>query len=360
MEEKKSKRTRSGGIQPEPSISKRPVSLGLANLGNTCYANSVIQVLNHIKEFKWLLSSLNSKHFWRLAPNETFCSIWYMLKIMKDGFTSTSDFLRSEEVLDIIKNVWGDSMMVGMQQDAHEFLVKLIENFSHTWSAKNIKPKTNIKWDHSDCNDISKIFKGTMVSSIKCSNWKSNNKTMQPFFELNLDLDKKLFEDEYLEGNNQYSWSNCDSLTDATKTCKIESAPPILIVSLNRFNHYGLKMKTKWEYPTDLDLSSNIQGKKKNLQYELIASIVHDGRFSFKGHYYSYVKSFNKKWYKLDDSHVTEVTNSDEMIKWGPYILFYSMKPSSRKLWYDVDVWEHKHLKPKELKPFKLRLKQGN
>lgn len=294
MEERKIKITRSSRNNSRTTEVKRPVSLGLANLGNTCYANSVIQVLNHIKEFKGLLSSLSSKHFWRLAPDESFCSIWYMLKIMKDGFTSNSEFLRAEEVLDIIKNVWGDTMMVGMQHDAHEFLVKLIENFSHTWSSKNIKSKTKIKCQHSDWNDISKIFKGTMVSSIKWSNWHSNNKTMQPFFELNLDLDKKLLEDEVLEGNNQYSWSKCDTLTDAIKTCKIESAPPILIVSLNRFNHYGLKMKKKWEYPTELNLSNNIQAKKKNLQYELIAMIVHEGRFSFKGHYYSYIKSFNK------------------------------------------------------------------
>lgn len=158
MEERKIKITRSSRNSSRTIEVKRPVSLGLANLGNTCYANSVIQVLNHIKEFKELLSGLSSKHFWRLAPNESFCSIWYMLKIMKDGFTSNSEFLRAEEVLDIIKNVWGDTMMVGMQHDAHEFLVKLIENFSHTWSSKNIKPKTNIKCQHSDWNDLSKIF----------------------------------------------------------------------------------------------------------------------------------------------------------------------------------------------------------
>ena len=39
-----------------------PIALGLSNLGNTCYANSVIQVLIHIREFYDILSNLKSKH----------------------------------------------------------------------------------------------------------------------------------------------------------------------------------------------------------------------------------------------------------------------------------------------------------
>jgi uncharacterized UBP type Zn finger protein len=40
---------------------RSPIALGLSNLGNTCYANSVIQALMHIREFYDILSNLSSK-----------------------------------------------------------------------------------------------------------------------------------------------------------------------------------------------------------------------------------------------------------------------------------------------------------
>lgn len=55
-------------------------------------------------------------------------------------------------------------MIVGMQEDAHEFLVKLRESLIHTWSKKSIKLDRKSTCKHNDCNDISKIFKGTVIS----------------------------------------------------------------------------------------------------------------------------------------------------------------------------------------------------
>jgi len=83
------------------------------------------------------------------------------------------------------------------------------------------------------------------------------------------------------------------------KYAKIDSAPPILILNLNLFNKYGHKMKSRFDYPMSFDLKSCIVHKKKSkLIYELTALIIHEGRFSFRGHYFSYVKGFDNKWYK--------------------------------------------------------------
>jgi len=50
--------------------------------------------------------------------------------------------LRAEEILDIIKNVSNGNMIVGLQQDAHEFLVLLLENLISTWPKKNFISKS--------------------------------------------------------------------------------------------------------------------------------------------------------------------------------------------------------------------------
>lgn len=250
-------------------------------------------------------------------------------------------------------------MIVGLQQDAHEFLVKLLDSLIHTWSKKGIKPKNGKVCKHNECNDVSKIFKGTMVSSIKWMTCHSENKCTQPFYELNLDFERKLLDAEILEGTNQYNCSHWDNLSDAIKTWKIKMAPPILIINLNRFNRYGLKMKKEFDYPLVLDLSDHVtEVKKTKLVYELTALIIHEGRFSFKGHYFSFVKGFDNKWYKCDDAAIKQVEDNNEILTSCPYILFYSMRPASRKAYLNTDTWEHAQVeKPKKQPKVKAKSK---
>lgn len=233
-------------------------------------------------------------------------------------------------------------MIVGMQQDAHEFLLKLIENLVQTWSKKTPKGKPKHGWRHYDCNELGKVFKGTLVNTIKCSTCTSEYSSVFPFYELNLIWDKELLSDETLDGNNQYKCENWDMMSDAIKTSKIDTAPPVLIVSLNRFNSYGLKLKKHFDYPMQLDLTSHFNKKgKRKLVYELTALVIHEGRFSFRGHYFSYVRAFNKQWYKFDDSNVTLVSDESQVMSSCPYILFYRMKPESRKEYLNHELWEH-------------------
>jgi len=41
-------------------------------------------------------------------------------------------------------------MTVGMQEDAHEFLIKLLESLIHTWSLKGIKLNNYSSCEHND------------------------------------------------------------------------------------------------------------------------------------------------------------------------------------------------------------------
>ena len=77
----------------------------------------------------------------------------------------------------------------------------------------------------------------------------------------------------------------------------------------------------------DLDLSEfHLNGDKSN--YKLYAVLVHKGKSTNSGHYFSYVKISDDKWIKMDDSNVVnankyEVLNHQFHGVGQPYLLFY-------------------------------------
>ena len=74
---------------------------------------------------------------------------------------------------------------------------------------------------------------------------------------------------------------------------------------------------------TDLNLSKYVIGYKKNSYvYDLYGIANHSGGVS-GGHYFSYVKNANGKWYCFNDTNVTEVTDENQLISPKAYCFFY-------------------------------------
>ena len=65
--------------------------------------------------------------------------------------------------------------------------------------------------------------------------------------------------------------------------------------------------------------------KKENYKYELYGVCNHSGGVS-GGHYTSYVKNANGKWYHYNDTSVTEVNNKESIVSPKAYVLFYRKK----------------------------------
>ena len=84
---------------------------------------------------------------------------------------------------------------------------------------------------------------------------------------------------------------------------------------------------------------------------EVYAIIVHAGGTSWSGHYYAYVK-VGDSWYKMDDSHVTRVSE-DAVFNQNAYLIFY------RKV-YDEKVQEKKKEKEKESHQNEIKLNGVN
>ena len=75
-----------------------------------------------------------------------------------------------------------------------------------------------------------------------------------------------------------------------------------------------------------MDLSKYIIGYDKHIfKYELFGICNHIGG-CLGGHYTSYVKNANNKWYHFNDTNVTEI-NSDKLITSKAYCYFFIKKP---------------------------------
>ena len=99
--------------------------------------------------------------------------------------------------------------------------------------------------------------------------------------------------------------------------------PQILIISFKRFNNSNKKINNTITTPiTNLDLSKYVIGYDKHTyKYDLFGICNHNGG-CLGGHYTSFVKNANGKWYHFNDTQVTEISENNIITNKG-YCYFY-------------------------------------
>jgi len=133
---------------------------------------------------------------------------------------------------------------------------------------------------------------------------------------------------ERLGPDDPWYCGKCKDFRQATKKFDLWKVPPVLVIHLKRFSYrnkyWREKLETQVNYPVrGLDLSRHLIATPEQPPiYDLYAVSNHYGSMG-GGHYTAYAlnKSTNK-WYKFDDSYVTEVEESQVVASSG-YVLFY-------------------------------------
>jgi len=73
---------------------------------------------------------------------------------------------------DIIEKVFGESVKIGEQQDAHEFLIMLLHTIEGSKCLKAIEESNNIEEYNFDVQEnrvnLNEIFEGSLTSTITC------------------------------------------------------------------------------------------------------------------------------------------------------------------------------------------------
>ncbi|KAK7324420.1 hypothetical protein VNO77_27956 [Canavalia gladiata] len=324
--------------QPSLLSQKRKTGppLGLRNLGNSCYLNSVLQCLTYTPPLaNFCLRFQHSSHCDSSASSCPFCILEKQiarslrLDLPHDAPSKIQSCLR----------IFAEHFRCGRQEDAHEFLRYVIDACHNTClRLKKLRRKGGDVAGGGDGGGgtvVKEIFGGALQSQVKCLCCGYESNKVDEIMDISLDVFhsnslrdsmQKFFQPEVLDGNNKYKCDSCKKLVAAKKQMSILQAPNILVIQLKRFEGIlGGKIDKAVAFEEVLVLSSFMCKASQDPQpeYKLFGTIVHSGYSPESGHYYSYIKDAMGRWYCCDDSCVT-VATLQEVLSEKVYILFFS------------------------------------
>lgn len=326
---------------------------GLANLGNTCYINSCIQVLSHSYEFQNKLSTLEDPIHETVEGN--FLKEYISLRDIMWKSNCKIAPGRFLKVIHLTSNHKDRDIFTGFaQQDLPEFLLFIIDCF-HTGIKKKMQVEINgkIKTDkdkiNKECYNILKhtfeneysaiydLFYGMYVTNIYSLDGKKLSFKPDPFLILDLPIPhtKKnitiydcfdLFcNKELLSGENAWYDDKSKQKRDAEKSIVFWKLPTILIVCLKRFTNENKKLHNLVDVPLkDFDLKKYMIYKDSQ-KYNLFGICNHHGSSGEGGHYTSHILTADNKWYNFNDTQVKSI-NEEKVISPSGYCFFFRKK----------------------------------
>lgn len=331
---------------------------GLANLGNTCYCNAVMQALYACDAFReavlaWhaaqqptrsedLLQCLaelfatmenSSKHTGKLTPskfidrlrvdNDLFACrqaqqdahefLNFLLNALDDTLEHEKRSASTKSSSTSIDSSFGGDSMASAEDEQQEQQQRSPQTNGDYLSSNGSTPKP-----HEQYNFVKALFQGKLVNRTKCLWCETVTVREEPFFDLSLDVERNcslssclqhFSKEELLGGSEKFHCDACCGLQEAQRRILIKQAPPILALHLKRFKFYDngryRKVTQRVAFPQELKLCNITEDSNaKDMPYDLFAVVVHKGRTLHFGHYISLVRGSNGKWVRFDDDDV--------------------------------------------------------
>tara|TARA_R110002050_G_scaffold191163_3_gene325906 strand:+ start:760 stop:1908 length:1149 start_codon:yes stop_codon:yes gene_type:complete len=326
---------------------------GLENFGNTCYCNSVVQVLFYCLPFRQYVLELAERLHDDLQEGEeeeesrrealglsaehsllpSLCRLFWVLTRQKQrtGVLAPKEFitrLRQQNML--FRSL--------MHQDAHEFLIYLLNDLSDALRKAGlfVEQSDGKLVEKGECPPsqgankkreekltfVQDLFQGYFVNETKCMHCECVTTKDEPFLDISVDIEpnvsltrclEKFSFTETLSQQNKFYCENCRTLQEAQKRMKVKELPRVLIVHLKRFKYVEqidtmAKLSCRVVFPHELRLANTSSGPcgGNDLIYDLAAIVIHVGAGPHQGHYISVVKSYSH-WLVFDDEDVEVV-----------------------------------------------------
>uniref|UniRef100_A0A673XVZ4 Ubiquitin carboxyl-terminal hydrolase n=1 Tax=Salmo trutta TaxID=8032 RepID=A0A673XVZ4_SALTR len=327
---------------------------GLINLGNTCFMNCIVQALTHTPLLRDFF--LSDRHKCEMQSNS--CLVCEMSQLFQEFYSGH----RSPHIpFRLLHLVWTHARHLAgyEQQDAHEFLIAALDVLHRHCKDDNGKKANN----PNNCNCIiDQIFTGGLQSDVTCQVCHGVSTTIDPFWDISLDLPgsstpfwplspggdgstlngeshlsgattltdclRRFTRPEHLGSGAKIKCSGCHSYQESTKQLTMKKLPIVACFHLKRFEHSAKlrrKIITYVSFPLELDMTPFMASSKENRmngQYQQSVDVFNDNKYSLfavvnhqgtleSGHYTTFIRQHMDQWFKCDDAIITKASNKD-------------------------------------------------
>lgn len=329
---------------------------GLLNLGNSCYMNSVLQIIGNIHELNIFIDMFLTQNSSR-DINSNFIKEWNDLRKLMWSKNVVIAPKRFKKTLEYVSKNKNNELFAGDDQnDATEFLNFLMNIFHETLKQKHSYENIPIEFlsfrqslsgfdkyfksvhEYYSCIDLLfSVYLKTEYIEITSENILATK--YENMYAIDLPLNhltieecmKKFLSPEELnkKNNNQYYDENEKIYKDVKKKTTLVYSSKYLIIQLKRWNKNLRKNQRIIHFDLNKELSVNnvdCKNVKRSIskEYKLVSIINHSGNID-GGHYTCVIKNENGKWYDYNDGIVKEIV-SNKIICNKNYCLIYSLK----------------------------------
>uniref|UniRef100_A0A8C7J686 Ubiquitin carboxyl-terminal hydrolase n=1 Tax=Oncorhynchus kisutch TaxID=8019 RepID=A0A8C7J686_ONCKI len=337
--------------------------VGLRNLGNTCFMNSILQCLSNTHNLRdYCLHNSHRRDLNKNSRTNTGALMEEFAKLLQTMWTSSSSEAVGPSEFKTQIQRYAPRFVGYSQQDAQEFLRFLLDGLHNEVNRVTVRPRGSSEdFDHlpdrekgdrmwskyleREDSKVVDLFVGQLKSSLTCSTCGYCSTVFDPFWDLSLPIAKKgygevslmdcvsLFtKEDVLDGDEKPTCYRCKARRRCTKKFTVQKFPKILVLHLKRFSEARRtsKLSTFVNFPMEkLDLREFASENSINAVYNLYAVSNHSGT-TMGGHYTAYCRNpTSGEWYTFNDSRVSPMSSS-QVRSSDAYVLFYELASSSR------------------------------
>ena len=333
--------------------------LGLANLGNTCFMNAVIQALRNNKEWTHFCLDDSIVPFIKAKETPQKKILLAYIDLLKTfwngtgpGYVQPAGFFTDLKAS--VRDTIYEDFAKRQPQDAHEFLVWLLDQmYMASQGEVNISIKDEEKIEpmilsalkawrgafEKQWSPLTDLVFGLYRIQYTCSACKTVHTRWETFNTLKYTLQMKdgkpmtlleclalEFQEETID---EYDCDSCSAKPrqPASKKVHIWRLPKLLIITAKRFAPNGAKIHFPVANCTSAkfyDIFANESHEpSKHLTYEMFATVDHHGSH-FGGHYTCQAKMMGTNdWYHFDDDSVNTI--KDVSLGHSTYLTMWSV-----------------------------------